>query len=170
MWWRFKPIPGTPRRGWPLKNVRTTCPNYANFTRNSLKFTQNTQKFTQNTQSLRNVREVPTTQKSSKTFWKIRIFLTKSTQILRKKRKMYAKNAKCTQKTQNVRKNAKFTQKTQILNKNEKPCLKYANFTQNLRIFFCVRTPKFWVVNPSPILLECFPCRRQYSYAIVFIQ
>ena len=39
------------------------------------------------------------------------------------------------------------------------PCLKYANFTQNTqnlrklrKIYakhFCVRTPKFWVVNPS---------------------
>ena len=78
--------------------------------------------FTQNTQSLRNFRGVdhPEIFEHLLPFGKYAFLLTV--------RKFYAKYAKFTQKTQNLRKNAKFTQNTQ-----KKPSLKYTNFTQNLR-------------------------------------
>ena len=75
--------------------------------------------FTQNTQSLRNFRGVDHSEifEHLLPFGKYAFFIN-STQILRKIRKIYAKNAKFTQNTQNTQK---------------KPSLKYTNFTQNLR-------------------------------------
>ena len=85
--------------------------------------------------------------KCSYTLPKIRKFYTHkmknlawSTQILRKLRKIYGNYAKFTEILQNI---GNLAWSTQILRKI------YAKFTQIYAKHFCVRTPKFWVVNPS---------------------
>ena len=97
-------------------------------------FTKNTQKFTQKTQSLRNFRGVDHS--------KIFELLPGNTHFLLKIRKFYAKYAKSTQNTQNLRKIYANTEGL-TTKKLENPCLKYGNFTQNLRKNFSVHKPKF---------------------------